>query len=173
MNPISPLSVSIAPLQDRHDRSQFASGAPELDRYLQLQAGQDIKRKVAALFVLLDQEETVIGYYTLSAYGIRLAELPAEMVKKLPKYPVLPVTLLGRLAVSRERQGQKLGQFLLIDALKRSWENTREIGSIGVVVDAIDESAERFYQHHEFRLLPGHDRKLFLAMAAIRKLFAD
>lgn len=173
MNPIPPLSISVSPLRDRHDRSRFVSSVPELDRYFQLQAGQDAKRNVAAPFVLLDQEETVIGYYTLSAYSLRLTELPAETLKKLPKYPVLPVTLIGRLAVSREYQGQKLGQFLLMDALKRSWENTREIGSIGVVVDAMDENAERFYLHHEFRFLPGHDRKLFLAMAIIRKLFAE
>lgn len=73
--------------------------------------------------------------------------------------------------VSRAYQGQKLGQFLLLDALKRSWENTRAIGSIGVVVDAIDDYARRFYRHHEFQLLPGHARKLFLSMVTVRKLF--
>ena len=173
MSSVPPLSISVSALQDQHDRSRFVSGVPELDRYFQLHAGQDAKRKVAAPFVLLDQNEIVIGYYTLSAYCIFLTDLPADVAKKLPKYPVLPATLLGRLAVSREYQGQKLGQFLLMDALKRSWENTREIGSIGVVVDAIDESAERFYQHHEFHPLPGHARKLFLAMATIRKLLME
>ena len=73
--------------------------------------------------------------------------------------------------LSRERQGQKLGQFMLMDALRRSLQNTREIGSIGVVVDAYDDSAERFYLHHEFTLLPGQARKLFLPMATIKKLF--
>ncbi|MDQ2841535.1 MAG: GNAT family N-acetyltransferase [Acidobacteriota bacterium] len=165
-------AFSIEPLHDRHDRAAFASGVAELDRYLHTQARQDAKRSVAAPFVLLEQGSAVIGYYTLSASGIRLTDLSAEAAKKLPKYPVLPATLLGRLAISEKRQGQKLGQFLLMDALRRSMENTREIGSIGVLVDAYDDSAEKFYLHHEFLPLPGQKRKLFLAMATIRKLFA-
>jgi hypothetical protein len=73
--------------------------------------------------------------------------------------------------VSREDQGKKLGQFLLMDALRRSLNNTGEIGSIGVVVDAYDGSAEKFYLHHQFMALPGQTGKLFLAMATIKKLF--
>jgi predicted GNAT family N-acyltransferase len=162
----------VAPLADKHDRTKFTSGVAELDRYFQFQAGQDAKRKVAAPFVLLDQREFVVGYYTLSAYGIRLTDLPAETVKRLPKYPLLPATLLGRLAVNREHHGQKLGQFLLMDALRRSLKNTGEIGSIGVVVDAFDASAERFYSHHEFTAF-GHSGKLFLSMATIKRLFPE
>jgi predicted GNAT family N-acyltransferase len=103
------------------------------------------------------------------------ASAPAfyRVIARMPKYPVLPATLLGRLAVSRERQRQKLGQFMLMDALRRSWENTHRIGSIGVVVDAYDDNAEGFYLHHEFIRLPGQTRKLFLAMATIKKLFSE
>jgi GNAT superfamily N-acetyltransferase len=169
--PLPPLSIES--LHEHHDRTSFASGIPELDRYLHTQAGQDAKRSVAAPFVLLGHDKTVIGYYTLSSYGILLADLPSEITKRLPKYPVLPATLLGRLAVSRERQRQKLGQFMLMDALRRSWENTHRIGSIGVVVDAYDDNAEGFYLHHEFIRLPGQTRKLFLAMATIKKLFSE
>jgi predicted N-acetyltransferase YhbS len=164
--------LSIEPLRERHDKASFASGVTELDRYLHTQAGQDAKRNVAAVFALVEDGETVIGYYTLSAYGIRVSELPPEMAQKLPRYPVIPATLLGRLAVSRKHQGRKLGQLLLMDALRRSLDNTREMGSIGVVVDALDDNAEKFYVHHEFTHLPGTASKLFLAMATIRKLFA-
>lgn len=166
------MPLFIEPLGDRHDRTSFASGVVELDRYLRTQAGQDAKRSVAATFVLLEQDLTILGYYTLSAYGIRLGHLSPEVVKKLPKYPILPATLLGRLAVSREWQGKKMGQLMLMDALHRSMKNTREIGSIGVVVDAHNESAEKFYLHHEFTRLPGDTRKLFLSMATIKKLFS-
>ena len=77
-----------------------------------------------------------------------------------------------RLAVSKERQGQKLGQLLLMNALQRSWRNTVEVASVGVVAEAIDESARSFYLHHEFRLLAEHSRKLFIGMATISKLFS-
>ena len=161
------------PLQDRHNRANFVSGVAELDHYFRTQMGQDAKRKVAAPFVLIDREKGIIGYYTLSAYTIRLTELPTELAKKLPRYPLLPATLLGRLAISQEHQGQKLGQFLLMDALHRSWKNTGEIGSVGVVVEAYDENAEKFYRHHEFASLLDQPKKLFMTMATIKKLFSE
>ena len=159
------------PLGD-HDRASFSCGIPQLDNYLRLQARQDAKRRVAAPFVMVDQDRRVVGYYTLSAYGIRLADLPSEAAKKLPKYPLIPVTLLGRLAISREHQGQKLGRVLLMDALCRSWKNTAEIASVGVVAEAYDEAARRFYLHHEFISPAEHPLKLFIAMATIEKAFA-
>jgi predicted GNAT family N-acyltransferase len=161
----------IEPLRADHDRTAFRSGVPELDRYLHQQAGQDARRKAAAPFVLIDPNGAVAGYYTLSAYSIRLGELPEAVAKKLPRYPLLPATLLGRLAVAESCRGQRLGQFLLMDALYRSWRNTSEVGSIGVVVDALDETARSFYLHHEFRPLNDHPDKLFLAMTTIEKAF--
>ena len=107
-----------------HDRLSFSCGVSDLDYYLHVQAGQDAKRKVAAPFVLVDPHGNVAGYYTLSAYAIRLIELPPDVARKLPKYPLIPTTLLGRLAVSQAHQGQQLGRLLLMDALFRSWKNT-------------------------------------------------
>ena len=166
----SPVPYSFEPLGN-HDRASFSCGIPELDDYLYHQAGQDAKRKVAAPFVMVDQTHRILGYYTLSAYGIRVAELPAPFAKKLPKYPLMPATLLGRLAVSRQHHGQKLGRLLLMDALQRSWKNTAQIASVGVVAEAIDESARSFYLHHEFVPLAEHPRKLFIAMPTIQRAF--
>jgi predicted GNAT family N-acyltransferase len=161
----------VEPLEASHDRSTFHCGVPELDEYLQHQAGQDARRKVAAPFVLLDKNDRLVGYYTLSAYTVYLKQLPNKVAKKLPRYPLLPATLLGRLAVSQSHRGQNLGRFLLMDALHRSWRNTVEVASIGVVVDTLDEGARLFYQHHEFVPLADHPKRLFLAMATIEKAF--
>ena len=155
-----------------HDRASFSCGVQELDQYLHHQAGQDARRKVAAPFVMVDKKGTILGYYTLSSYGIRLAELPSDIVKKLPKYPLIPATLLGRLDISREHQGEKLGRLLLMDALYRSWKNAAEVASIGVVAEAYDESARAFYLHHEFIPLVEHSKKLFIAMKTIEKAFS-
>ena len=167
---VSPASYSFEPLGD-HDRTSFSCGIPELDDYLRHQASQDAKRKVAAPFVMVDEARRILGYYTLSAYGVRVAELPPDVARKLPKYPLIPATLLGRLAVSREHHGQKLGKLLLMDALHRSWKNSAQVASVGVVAEAIDESARKFYLHHEFAPLPEHPRKLFIAMRTIQKVF--
>ena len=162
--------ITFEPLGD-HDRASFSCGVPELDLYLHTQARQDTKRKIAAPFVMLNDTRQILGYYTLSAYGIHLAELPETVVKKLPKYPLLPATLLGRVAVSQAHAGQKLGRLLLMDALHRSWQNTTQIASIAVVAEAKSESARAFYLHHEFHPLINHPNRLFIAMDTIERAF--
>ena len=170
MNPSS-APYWVEPLKD-HDRTTFVCGIYELDRYFHHQASQDMRRHVAAPFVLVDESKTVVGYYTLSAYGIRPEELPPQVAKKLPHYPLIPATLLGRLAIHRDHQGKQLGRFLLMDALYRSWANAAEIASIGVVAEAYDDSASQFYSRHQFISLIDHPNKLFIAMATIKSAFA-
>jgi predicted GNAT family N-acyltransferase len=160
---------SVEALDASHDRLAFHSGVEDLDRYLHHQAGQDARRKAAAPFVLLNAARSIVGYYTLSAYSVYLSELPDALAKKLPRYPRLPATLLGRLAIANSHRGKKLGGYLLMDALHRSWKATTQVGSVGVVVEAKDERALAFYRHHEFTSMPGHPDKLFLAMATIEK----
>lgn len=155
-----------------HDRLSFSCGVPEFDHYLHVQAGQDARRKVAAPFVMVDASGTVAGYYTLSAYAVRLGELPSDLARKLPRYPLLSATLLGRFAISEARQGQKLGRFLLMDALFRSLSNTTEVASVGVVAEAYNDAVRGFYLRHEFVPLLDQPRKVFIAMATIQKAFA-
>lgn len=154
-----------------HERSSFECGVPSLDDYLRERASQDAKRRVAAPFVMLDADRTILGYYTLSAFAIRLRDLPESTAKKLPRYPLLPATLLGRLAVSRHHQGRRLGTLLLMDALHRSLRNTSQIASVGVVAESINDAAREFYLHHEFLPIPNDPRRVFVAMATIATAF--
>jgi predicted GNAT family N-acyltransferase len=121
--------------------------------------------------VLVDAGGAIVGYYTLSAYSVRLGDLPEAIARKLPRYPLLPATLLGRLAIGSSCRGQHLGRFLLTDALYRSWRNTAEVASVGVVVEALNENARAFYLHYEFKSLRDHPDRLFLAMATIERAF--
>lgn len=165
-------SYRIAPLEKSHDRSLFACGSAPLDRYLQLQAGQDADKRVAAPFVLTEPPaRRVLGYYTLSASVINLTDLPGELAKKLPRYPQVPVTLLGRLAVDQVMKGRGVGAFLLMDALRRSLQAATEIAAMAVLVDAKDEAAETFYRRFSFQPLQLHPRRLFLPMRTIAGLF--
>jgi GNAT superfamily N-acetyltransferase len=166
-----PPAYSFEALAD-HDRASFYSGVPELDDYLRLRASQHARRRVAAAFGMVDQEHRILCYYTLSAYSVRVTELPPDIARKLPKYPLIPATLLGRLAVSREYQGRKLGRLLLMDALYRSWKNSAQVASLEVVAEAIDEAARTFYLHHEFTPLPQHPGKLLLPMQTIARAFS-
>lgn len=127
----------IEPLSREHDRSSFSSGIQELDEYLQKRANQDKRRKIAAPFVLVHQDSPrVLGYYTLSAFAIKLAELPSHLARRLPRYPMVPATLVRRLAVDQGCRGQGFGELLLMDALYRSWTHADEIATYAVVVDA-------------------------------------
>ena len=163
---------TIQPLAKAHDRESFSCGNEALDLYLREQAGQDARRNVAAPFVLVASGgKQVRGYYTLSAFGIELDALPEETARRLPRYPIVPATLLGRLAVDRSQTGKRLGEFLVLDALARSLEQSQTIASYAVVVDAIDDSARRFYLHFDFIPFPATRNRLFLPMATIAQLF--
>lgn len=168
-----PAEWIIEPLRDGHNRGDFSCGNASLDRYLKEQAGQDLRRNCAMPFVLLsDRADTrILGYYTLSSYGIDVGDLPVEVVKKLPRYPLVPATLLGRLAVDRRFQGQGIGEFLLMDALRRALILSAEIAAAAVVVDAIDAGALKFYCHFGFVAFPAIADRLFLPMKAVASLF--
>jgi GNAT superfamily N-acetyltransferase len=130
-----------------------------------------MRRRAAVVYVLVERNNAAIaGYYTLSATGIDVAAFPADIARRLPRYPRLPATLIGRLAVDHHYRGQGLGKGLLLDALARSYHLSRHIGALAVVVDAKDEAARRFYEHFAFRRLAEEADRLFLEMAAIAGL---
>jgi predicted GNAT family N-acyltransferase len=161
----------IEPLGPKHDRAAFSCGIQSLDVYLYKQAGQDLKKRVAVPFVITLDGSTIAGYYTLSQYAVQLDAIPPEVAKKLPKYPMVPATLIGRLAVSNAFRGQGQGATLLMDALHRSLLYSREVASAGVIVDAKDSAAVAFYKKYGFLELPRIERRLFLAMGTVEELF--
>ncbi|MBC6409748.1 MAG: GNAT family N-acetyltransferase [Ekhidna sp.] len=160
------------PLNSAHKKSDFSCGKEMLDNYLHKQANQEIKRKLSACFVIKEEQtELIKGYYTLSNNSIPLEDIPDDIRKKLPRsYMTIPTTLLGRLAIDNNFQGQGIGKLILIDALKRSFELSKIIGLFAVVVDPIDEDAERFYDKYGFIKIPDSG-KMFLPMKTIGQLF--
>ena len=155
----------IEPLGKKHNRAAFSCGIDELDRYLQRQASQDTKRRIARVFVLRSgtDAQTVLGYYTLSALSIDLATLPDDLAKKLPKHPI-PAALIGRLAVNAPAHGTGLGRILLADAIKRTLALSDEIAVYAMVVDALNADAEAFYQGFGFTKLNAATNRLFLPL---------
>lgn len=159
-------------LDKKHKRKGFDCGKELLNNYLKNQAGQDFKRKLSVCFVLADKEtECIQGYYTLSNHSIPLSCFPEQLKRKLPiSYKSIPATLLGRLAIDKNFKGKGLGKILLIDALRRSYEISKEIGSFAVVVDPIDREAELFYEKFDFIKLPD-SKKMFIAIRTLKELF--
>lgn len=166
------MSQLTEPLNSKHKKKEFSCGNEMLDNYLHQQANQDVKRKLSACFILNDSEtELIKGYYTLANNSIPQSVIPAGLQKKLPKsYSSIPTTLLGRLAIDNRFQGKGIGKILLIDALKRSYEISKSIGSFAVIVDPLDKDAETFYGKYGFIKLPV-SKKMFLPMKTIKSLF--
>lgn len=163
------------PLGARHDRAAFSCEHERLNSYLKQQASQDVRKRVAAVYVLTPDGKTIAGYYTLSQYAINAGELPDEVAHKLrvPKYDKLPATLLGRLARSEEFKGAGLGEMLMMDALKTALNHSRRIASMAVIFDAKDERARNFYMGYGFIDLPEHAGRLFIPMKTVEELLAD
>jgi len=155
-------------LDPSHKRNSFACEEPSLDNYLKKQAGQDVKRQVAACFVLEGDEGVIKGYYTLSADSVDRALIPEQLQKKLP-YKNLPVTLLGRLARDSNQKGQGIGELLLADALRRAYQASSVIGAWAVVTDPINEKARAFYERFGFISLESG--RMFIPMETIKASF--
>lgn len=157
-------------LEKHFDKDEFDCGHETLNTYLKTYASQDHKRGLARVFVLVDQQNVIQGYYTLSAGDISFEHLPPKISKKIPKYPI-PVALIGRLAVNGTSQKQGLGRYLLIDAFKRILEVNKQLAIFAVIVDAKDEAAKRFYENHDFLAFEHEKFKLFIEMETIKRLF--
>ena len=159
-------------LYKKHNRNDFDCGNELLNNYLRYQAGQDLKRKLSVCFVLSEPETNIVqGYYTLSNNSIPVSHFPEHIQKKLPpSYLSIPTTLLGRLAIDKKHQRKGIGTILLIDALKRSYETSKVIGSFAVVVDPIDKDAELFYEKYDFIKLPD-SKKMIIGVKTLQELF--
>ncbi|MEJ2008751.1 MAG: GNAT family N-acetyltransferase [Acidobacteriota bacterium] len=157
-------------LCSRHDRRNFSCGNKDLDRYLQTQARQDARKGVAVTFVLTEDGSTIGGYYALSQHSVSLDEIPLKIAKKLPKYPEVPVTLIGRFAVSSSLQGKGVGELMLMNALERCLGTSKQIASAAVIVDPKDKKSEGFYRKYGFLGLPGVRLRLFLPMKTIEAM---
>jgi len=160
-------SIRIEPLGAGHDRLSFHCGNDSLNRYIHEQAGQDARRDTARVFVAVapDRERTIRGFFTLSAATVVAIELPPEMQKRLPRYPI-PAAVIGRLAVDLGSRGLGLGRILLADAVRKAQVAAATVAMAVIVVDPVDEAARAFYAKFGFTSLNGPQRRMFLAVPA-------
>ena len=167
------MSWKVELLSDEHARREFHCGVAHLDDYLHKYAGQHHQKNFGRTFVAVRSgEKQVLGYCTLSSSSVRFENLPDNVSKKLPRYPV-PVALLGKLAVHVTQQGHGLGAFLLLDALHRIVEVAGQLAVYAVEVHAIDDKAKAFYLKYGFIPFEDQPLHLFLPLSTIRKSFSD
>lgn len=158
------------PYNRKYNRKNFSCGKPSLDNYILKNATKDVKAGVCTCFVVVNDQEEVVAYYTLSTESIPKEDAPTEF-QKVIKYESIPVILLGRLARDNSLKGRGYGRFMLIEALKRSVNVAKEhIGAVAVIVDPIDEEAISYYSKYGFTLLPDSGR-MFMSIKKIEEAF--
>lgn len=168
------MAFRLEPLGSHHDRAQFSCGDADLDDWFRRRAGQDQRRNVARVFVLVDDDLGVIGFYSLSSFTLELDDLPDNIAQRLPRYDAIPAALVGRLARDERVRGKGIGELLLVDAVRRILGAGQSVAVFAIVVDAKDEAAALFYEAFGFQRFPSRPLRLFLptstAASAVERL---
>ncbi|MDQ3015771.1 MAG: GNAT family N-acetyltransferase [Bacteroidota bacterium] len=163
--------MKIIPYHKKYKREHFSCGKPSLDNYILRNVTGDVISGACTCFVIIDESELVISYYTLSAANIPIDDAPVELKKKI-QYAHIPIILLSRLAVDVTHRGKGFGKLLVVDALLRCWQVSKtQVGSVAVIVDPIDEEAEKFYTKFGFTKLPDSGR-MFMTIKKIEAAFS-
>jgi predicted N-acetyltransferase YhbS len=163
-----------------HRREGFSCGTEVLDSFLQNQASQAQLKNISTTHVLLDTNaqadsgvRDILGYVTLTPATIPLIEVPDRLTKRL-KGTQLQAQLIARMAVDLRYQGRKLGQFLLVYALKCCWEMYKLSAYSLVIVDAKDENVKPFYiEKGGFLEMPDRRLRLYRSVESLNELFSN
>jgi GNAT superfamily N-acetyltransferase len=159
------VTYRVEPLGD-HDLTEFACGNAELDDWLQRHA-RTATGQGTRTYVLVDGEGSVIGYFALAPHLLVREDAPPRLGRGAPSQ--IPAILLAKLALDSSVHGRGLGADLLVHALETTVAAARHAGGRVLLVDAIDDEAWAFYEHHDFQQLPGNARRLVMKLSTAAK----
>jgi GNAT superfamily N-acetyltransferase len=165
------MDVPIYLLESEHDRTLFDCGEPELNAYIKQSATQNARNNLSKTHVWI-KDNKVAGFYTISMGEISPTSIPANLAKRLPRYPVA-IARIARLAIDLTHQGNGSGKALLLHALENCHRLSQTIGMYAVLVDAKHQRAKAFYQRHGFQPLPDKELTLFITTKTLKKLFSQ
>lgn len=167
------MTPTIEVIQSSHDREVFDCGVEELNIFLKRQARQAAeKKRISTTYVACPSENPtqIIGYYTLVNYSITVP--PSLRTYKNYPHP-LPAIKLARLAVDQKWQKRRLGELLLVDAIKKTVEVSGMIANIGLFVDPSTPPIVEFYKGYGFATVEPNDREkleMWLPIDACKKV---
>lgn len=163
---VFPDGYRLAALGKGHPRGDFRSGLAEVDDWLAAKALQHQNKRLSTTKVLLDESGDIAGFYTLATGQVDFGDLPAEVIRKLPRR-ALPVAILAWLGVAGDQQGTGLGKRLFAQALTDCHHAGEVFAFVAVILDCLNDHAKAFYQHWGFKELPGNPYRLFISSARL------
>jgi GNAT superfamily N-acetyltransferase len=161
------LKFSIQPLSQHHDVRSFDCGNEELSDWLKRHAHVTTKQGTRTYVLVSDETAAVAGYFSIAPHLLEREEAPKRIGRGAPRR--IPSILLAKLALDRSEQGKGLGSDLLVQALELVVDVARSAGGKIVVVDAVDEVAARFYEHHDFGAVTGDPHRLIKKLSTVAR----
>lgn len=143
----------------------FDCGQPSLNNWLKRQAKQSMRGRSAVVYLGYIGDE-LVGYFSLSNSGVLRDDAPVRIRAGQP--PMIPLVLLGRLAVDTKFQGQRIGSALFGFALQICIEVAALSGVVAIRVDALNAESERFWRAlASFESHPTAPNRLFLPLKGV------
>jgi len=159
-----------------HDKTSFACSVPQIDNYLKLTAKKGSKADVVRVWVIVDANSKVIGFYGINMHAISVRDMPENYKKKAGKHGLLPAAFIAMIGVDYAQQGKGIGSILLVDALSRITRVSDDIGTCVIVLDVFDDGdtdtvAKRksYYESFGFIPLPDQPLRLFMPIQTARE----
>ncbi len=170
MRRMSAFPIKVQPLSPGHGTSiqAFTCGVRFMDDYLRQGYALE-EANVARLFIAVDaaHKTQVVGYYALHMMHIESRQAPAPLSRNLRPDAIVGAAHIVNFAVRKDLQGRGIGTDLFRSALKRIKGVSKDVGVWAVVLDALNDDAERFYRRFGFDTLVSGTRRLHLPVSAI------
>jgi GNAT superfamily N-acetyltransferase len=163
----------------RHDRTAFSCGVEQVDNFFKKTANKLVKADNLRVYVMVDADGQLIGFYAINAHRVDYADLPSRYARDRPGHGGIPAIYISMIGVDLRFAGQGYGGDLLADCLKRIARIAGELGVSVVMLDVLDdgnpelvEKRKRLYTGYGFAPLPSNGMRLFLPIATIKQLIA-
>lgn len=162
----------------KHDRAAFSCGVPQIDNYLKLTAKKGSKADIVRIWVIIDENNNIVGFYGINMHAIQVDEMPASYAKKAMRHGVLPAAFIAMIGVDKKQQGNGIGSVLVADALSRIGRISDDIGTCAILLDVFNDGdkeavlrRKKYYEEFGFIPLPDQQLRLFMPIQTAKNLY--
>lgn len=161
------MTLRVEALRSSHVLDRFTCGTAPLDEWLKQHARNATGQGTRTYVLVGTETNSIAGYFAIAPHLVERDAIPAQIGRGAPRQ--IPAILLANLALEERSQGRGLGRMLLIRALEKIVDAAKHAGGKLVVVDAIDDEAAKFYEHHGFVPVPGNPHRLVMKMSTVAR----